>query len=537
MTSRRKLALGLFILALLMGGGELLRLQLPTLSWPFETSRDIALLRYQITSSSDFNPFLNEGAFLWFGWFCVIGLILASIGLYSLPPKKRIFSPMSARRWQRFRTMKRGYYSLIFLCGLAFLCCCDQLIVGKRALVVYNQGHWYFPAFVQEQYSGKTFGLTGDASDSETNYRQLKAHYKRSSSKDFVLMPIIPFDSTGDSLPPSLERLEQRNDGVLYRVHTQKPYSGLASQFYDIETQNRHLRSRLRHGQLDGLTLGWLPDKSEVYSATWKKGTLLREKWIDEARKETFLLPSSNDYYITHYHPIAPLQGDHLLGTTPQGLDIVAYLFGGLQINFKAIFFFLPFVYGLGAGLGMLMGYWGGWFDLIMQRLIEIFSQIPFLLVIIILASMIPLEWRGFPLIITLLVLFSWMSLTYQFRTSTMKEKTRDYVSAARLCGASTARILWVHLLPNLVSLLVTWIPFSVAALILSLASLDYLGFGLPEQYAGWGRLLNTGLQHLSSPWVVSSAFIALVGFLLLITFIGEAVREAYDPKQFTLYR
>ena len=154
-----------------------------------------------------------------------------------------------------------------------------------------------------------------------------------------------------------------------------------------------------------------------------------------------------------------------------------------------------------------------------------------------IISDMVPLQMKGMFLIISLLIMFGWMSMTYQLRTSTMKEKARDYVAAARVVGASTNRILFVHILPNLVAILVTLVPFSVSALILALASLDYLGFGLPDTYASWGRLLNDGLADLSASWVVTSAFSALVITLLLVTFIGEAVREAFDPKKFTTYK
>ena len=203
----------------------------------------------------------------------------------------------------------------------------------------------------------------------------------------------------------------------------------------------------------------------------------------------------------------------------------------------KAAIFYLPIVYFIGITFGMMMGYFGGMFDLGMQRLIEIFSQVPFLFIIMIISDMVPLHMKGMFLIISLLIMFGWMSMTYQLRTSTMKEKARDYVAAARVVGASTNRILFVHILPNLVAILVTLVPFSVSALILALASLDNLGFGLPDTYASWGRLLNDGLADLSASWVVTSAFSALVITLLLVTFIGEAVREAFDPKKFTTYK
>ena len=116
-------------------------------------------------------------------------------------------------------------------------------------------------------------------------------------------------------------------------------------------------------------------------------------------------------------------------------------------------------------------------------------------------------------------------------------EKQRDYIAASRVIGASTPRILFRHLLPNSVAIIITLVPFSVSSLVLSLTSLDYLGFGLPAKYATWGQLLRDGLDNLAAPWLVTSAFIVLVGLLILITFIGEAVREAFDPKKFSYYR
>jgi microcin C transport system permease protein len=184
-----------------------------------------------------------------------------------------------------------------------------------------------------------------------------------------------------------------------------------------------------------------------------------------------------------------------------------------------------------------MMGYFGGWFDMACQRLIEIFSNIPFLFIVIICSSLVPDRFKGLPIILTILILFGWMGLTYLMRTAAYRDKERDYISAAKVLGASTPRILFRHLLPNTVAILVTMIPFSMSGLVFSLTSLDYLGFGLPPEYATWGRLLNDGLANLSAPWLVTSTFIVIVGLLSLITFVGEAVREAFDPKKFTYYR
>ena len=186
------------------------------------------------------------------------------------------------------------------------------------------------------------------------------------------------------------------------------------------------------------------------------------------------------------------------------------------------------------------MGFFGGWFDIIVQRSIEILSNVPFLFVVMIASTAIPGKMResaGLWMILFILLLFGWMGMTYLMRTSALKEKQRDYIAASRVIGASTPRILFRHLLPNSVAIIITLVPFSVSSLVLSLTSLDYLGFGLPAKYATWGQLLRDGLDNLAAPWLVTSAFIVLVGLLILITFIGEAVREAFDPKKFSYYR
>ncbi len=238
------------------------------------------------------------------------------------------------------------------------------------------------------------------------------------------------------------------------------------------------------------------------------------------------------------YHPAPPLpETGNWLGTTSQGYDLVAYLYGGLQVNLKAALIFLPVVYLVGITIGMLMGYFGGWFDIVADRLIEIFSNIPFLFVIIILSSMVPEKYKGLGIILAILIVFGWMGIASLMRTAAYRDKARDYIAAARVLGAGTPRIVFNHLLPNTIAIIVTLVPFSMSGLIFSLTALDYLGFGLPPEYASWGRLLNDGLANLSAPWLVTSTFVSLVGLLVLITFVGEAVREALDPKKFTYYR
>ena len=126
--------------------------------------------------------------------------------------------------------------------------------------------------------------------------------------------------------------------------------------------------------------------------------------------------------------------------------------------------------------------------------------------------------------------------MTNLMRTAALKEKARDYIAASQVLGAGVPRILFRHLMPNTVAILVTLIPFSISGVILSLTALDYLGF-VPSDLASWGKLLKDGLSSLSSPWLVSAAFACLVSLLVLVTFVGEAIREAFDPKKYTFYR
>ena len=242
------------------------------------------------------------------------------------------------------------------------------------------------------------------------------------------------------------------------------------------------------------------------------------------------------------FRPHAPsLEQRHFLGTDTTSRDIFARLFYGTRIALTFSIAFMISVYLIGIAIGCAMGYFGGLFDLMFQRFIEIWSNIPFLYMVIIVFSIIPATFSipaRIALLLTVLVLFSWTSMTYYMRTETYKEKSRDYVAAARVIGATNSRIIFRHILPNVLSTLVTFMPFIVISAITSITALDFLGFGLPPPTPSLGELLKQGTATLrTAPWIVTSAFGTLVILLTLITFIGEAVRESFDPKKFTIYR
>jgi microcin C transport system permease protein len=244
--------------------------------------------------------------------------------------------------------------------------------------------------------------------------------------------------------------------------------------------------------------------------------------------------PFENDFQEDTLPPTAPsFERRHFFGTDASGRDVLARLVYGFRIAILFSLALLVFTFFVGIAIGCAMGYFGGRFDLFFQRIIEIWTTIPFLYVIIIIASVVvPSFW----ILLLILAFFGWTGITWTMRTLTYKEKEREYVLAARALGAGNFRIIFKHILPNTVALIVTYAPFSVSGGIVALTSLDYLGFGLPPPTPSWGELLQQGWTNLSAWWISGSVVLAMVVTLVLVTFVGEAVREAFDPRRHTVY-
>lgn len=476
--------------------------------------------------------------FAWFGY--AVSLIGVLLGIFLLIkyPKGREMLPTTKRRLERFKANRRGMVSLIIIFGLVILAGLDQVIVGKRALYVNYNGERYFPAFTRTVVKGSDIGDEGDLAGAEVNFRKLK-HQVETDGNGVVIMPLIPYDPTQDTAKVPAKELETK-DGILLDEKGE-PMDGSVSTLYEGDSEKRHMIYDYRDGIRQGLAIGRSSEGEPVYRATYKGGKLVEGSEVysgEEMSRKEFLKSGDEKLFKIFFHAAPPLPGtDHWLGTTNSGSDLVAYLYGGLQVNIKAALIYIPLIYIIGVSLGLLMGFFGGWFDLVFQRIIEIFSTIPFLFVVIIFSSLVQANNRGLMMILIILIAFGWMGMTYLMRTAALREKARDYVAAARVSGASTKRIIFTHILPNTVAILVTLVPFSVSGIISSLTALDYLGFGLPPEYATWGTLLKEGLDNFSKPWLVSSAFTALVVTLILVTFVGEAVRDAFDPKKFTTYK
>ena len=225
----------------------------------------------------------------------------------------------------------------------------------------------------------------------------------------------------------------------------------------------------------------------------------------------------------------APPSAENWLGTDDQGRDVVARLIYGICISLLFGLILTALSSLVGVAVGAVQGYFGGIVDLVCQRLIEIWGGMPVLFLIIIMSSVIA---PSFITLIIIMLLFSWMSLVGVVRAEFLRARNFDYVRAARALGVGTKRIMFRHVLPNAMVATLTLLPFILTGAITTLTSLDFLGFGMPPGSASLGELLAQGKNNLQAPWLGMTAFFSLAILLTLLTFIGEAVRDAFDPRK-----
>lgn len=426
-------------------------------------------------------------------------------------------SPITQRRLAKFRSIKRAWFSLIIIGTLCLLALLGPLLVGSRALIVKYQNEYRFP-IVEGTISGRDFGLP---QESEPNYRRLKNLFNEKGKGDWVLLPLIPFSPTEVSEVYLPVRTKDDGGNTVYLYSTfDEPI--IDSRIFILNPDGtRGSTWSVQNGNLDG----------EFRIRNENGETVLLSKYINNVAEKTLPnkqeIPPNNLYSFVPY-PSPPGLDGHILGTDESGHDVLARLFGGFQILLIASLIYMIASYAIGLILGAAMGYWAGWFDLVMQRFIEIWSNIPFLYVIVFLATLF--EPNLFILVL-ILVAFSWIGIAHQMRAAAYREAARDYVAAARALGASDWRILTRHILPNSMSVIITMAPFSIAAVVASLASLDYLGFGLPPTTPSWGDLLRQGKENWNAWWIMTSTVTCMVSFLIMVNFIGEGLREAFHGK------
>jgi len=425
-----------------------------------------------------------------------------------------LLDPITLQRFARFRRHRAGWWSLLTLLTLSVLALLGPLLVGHRPLILRVDGVTRFPVFAG-YVSGRELGLKIEG---EPNYRLLAEELKR-DGRGWLVMPPVPFapDEVCEVMP-AVSRDDQGRwldpRGVIAegRIFTLNA-DGTRRQVWTVINGRTEGDARL------------LADGAVVARAKFAGGELVRRAPAEDRTDWTpgqglrTLIPS----------PCPPGLDGHWLGTDESGHDIVARLFGGFRSLLLAAVIFLPCVYGVGLALGAAMGYFGGWFDLTLQRVMEIWSNIPFLYAVIFLASLLE---PSLAILILILVAFSWIGLAQQLRAAAYQVAARDFVTASRALGAGHARIIWRHILPNCATVILTTLPFSLHGLVFSLSALDYLGFGLPPTEPSWGDLLHQAKENWHAWWILGPTLGCLVGTMIMINSVGEALQDAFDLRR-----
>jgi len=238
--------------------------------------------------------------------------------------------------------------------------------------------------------------------------------------------------------------------------------------------------------------------------------------------------PKTLNYFAAAPNPAAPSR-ENLFGTDDRGRDLLAQLIYGFRVSvlFALALTFIGVI--LGVITGAVQGYFGGRIDLGFQRFIEIWGSMPELYLLIIFSGIFA---PSVALLLVLLSLFGWMGLSDYVRAEFLRNRQMDYVRAARALGVSNLQIMWRHILPNSMTPVVTFLPFRMSAAILALTSLDFLGLGVPPGTPSLGELLSQGKANIDAWWISLSTFAVLVLTLLLLTFMGDALRDALDPRK-----
>jgi microcin C transport system permease protein len=234
------------------------------------------------------------------------------------------------------------------------------------------------------------------------------------------------------------------------------------------------------------------------------------------------------DYDLPTAAPAAP-HGRHLLGTDDQARDVLARLIYGFRLSVTFGLMLTLISSAIGITAGAIQGYFGGWTDLLFQRAVEVLHSLPILYLLIIMSSFLA---PGFFTLMGVLLLVTWMSLVHVVRAEFLRARNLDYVRAARALGVGNRAIMFRHILPNAMVATLTFLPFILSASITMLTALDFLGFGLPRGSPSIGELLNQAKNNTEAPWLGIAGFAVMAVMLSLLIFIGEAARDAFDPRK-----
>jgi ABC-type microcin C transport system permease subunit YejE len=426
-------------------------------------------------------------------------------------------TPIFTKRWKKFKSLKRGYYSFLIIVSLFVLSWFSELLINNRAVIVKYQGKYYFDTLFKF-YSSKTFGFKGYGMPDYRNMPQLFANQAKARQER------IKNNSASETDEKYAN--EWGNDWALLPLYPFGPYETLLD---DLPGRPPHPPSWLKSSwRINFWDEGWYQIPESV-PEKYTKGN-----WASLPETEIFKHMALSGELELKDGFKAPSALSHILGTDDRGRDVFARMVYGFRISIAFALIVTFICYSIGISIGALLGYYGGTFDIIVQRFVEIWSAMPFLYTVMIISA---IRKPTFSLLVFILCMFGWMGMTYYIRGEFFREKSKDYVSAATAIGCSDSTIIFRHILPNSLTPVISFMPFAIVGNISSLVSLDFLGFGLPAPTSSWGELIGQGLANLTKPWLVLSPMGAMFLTLLVVSFVGEAIREAFDPKEFSRLR
>lgn len=446
--------------------------------------------------------------------------------------------PITRKRLERFRRIKRGYYSFIVLAVAVVLSVFSPYLAESRALLVWYEGRLYFPTF--EYLPMETFGQepppAWGMADVETEYFRLQREWRL--ERELYDREIAGAGGDAGAMAALEGQYPNRGHWV---VMPPIPWDPFQNDFWYNEILNE-IQDLMDAGDMPGAARLARRDRLVQLADAIESGA------IELMTTDPELSPTGDLLGLARTGAMPSLAGlgvvpptppdftrRHYLGTDSQGRDVASRLLYGFRISVFFALFLVLIGQAIGTTIGSLQGYLGGRFDILSQRLIEVLVAVPFLYVVIIMAALFaPTFW----MLLGIMALWQWIAITFFMRTEMYREKTREYCLAARSYGASHLRIIFRHLLPNCLTPLVTFTPFAVVGAIFALTGLDYLGYGLPAPTPSWGEMIDQALQleNRDRLWLILAPFGALTATLVLVVFIGESVREAFDPKQYARY-
>ncbi len=422
-------------------------------------------------------------------------------------------TPITQKRLRRFKQIRRGYWSFVAITTLFATSLFLEMLVNHRALAIYYNGKLAFPAIAEWMDDVVVF-LKITPFNKKSDFGQIGE-----SEVDYGLFEKYSEDPSVLRKEVEAKKAELATERS---AHEANPPGADAKNFEKRKWEREGRRLDKHDAQVKQMEANL-----EVFEAgsAWCIMPIYPHS------------PQSLRHEIQDPPPNHPSTSRGIpAGTDVSGRDLVPLMLYGFRLSILFAIAVAFVGYAIGVVIGGMQGYYGGWVDILSQRFVEIWGSIPFLFVIMILASLIQPTFAM--LVVMLIVLRSWLGITYYVRGEFYREKSKDYVQAAVGAGVSDWKIITKHILPNALVPVVTFAPFGIVAYISTLVSLDYLGFGLPPGTPSWGALLRQGLENVKFyPHLLVVPTLAMAATLYCVVMIGEAVREAFDPKVFSRLR